>query len=70
MSNVVTSVINLRRALLAARDRTGDASLGTQVKAGRFQAVRVTYRPSGISKVEPLTGWVTPELVAAHFDAL
>ena len=37
----------LRRAALAARARTGDDAIGTQVASGRVDIVRVTYTPKG-----------------------
>lgn len=48
---------DLRRATLAARQRTGDTALGTRVNAGLFQVVRVTYG-GGRSAVQPMSEYL------------
>jgi hypothetical protein len=52
---------DIRRATLAARERTGDSAIGTAVKAGRFQVQRVTY-PNGrdYGHVEALSEYLLP----------
>ncbi len=51
---------DIRRATLAARERTGDKAIGTAVKQGRFQVQRVTFSKSGLSAVQPLSDYLTP----------
>lgn len=47
----------IQNATLAARRRTGDDSIGANVKAGRLQVVRVSYpvHMFGCSVVEAMT---------------
>ena len=61
----------LRDATIAARERTGDVTIGTRVQNGRIQLVRVTY-PSGkrgASTVIPASGWLAPADAIARLDA-
>lgn len=51
----MNSLVAIQQATLAARQRTGDNSLGVEVEAGRFRVVSVTYLPNGESLVIPLT---------------
>lgn len=50
-----TTVAELCSALLALRQRTGDATLSHRVKAGRFQLCRVVYSKRGVSTITPLS---------------
>lgn len=51
---------DIRRATLAARERTGDKAIGTAVNMGRFQVQRVTFAKNGRSTVEPLSDYLLP----------
>ncbi len=51
---------DIRRATLAARERTGDKAIGTAVKQGKFQVQRVTFKKGGTSIVEPLSDYLLP----------
>lgn len=47
----------LQAATLDARSRLRDASIGTQVRAGRFRVVRTTYGEKR-TMVTPLSDWL------------
>ena len=52
-------LFDIQRATLAARQRTGDAAISTQAKAGLLQVGRATY-PAGksVGEFAPLTDWL------------
>lgn len=53
-------------ATLAARQRTGDKTIGTRVKQGTFQIIRVEYAKTGKSTVTEVSGWLAgPDLIPA-----
>ena len=57
---------DIQMATLNARQRTGDKSIGTRVKQGKFQIVRVEYAKNGKSTVTELSGWLAGyELIPA-----
>lgn len=62
----------LRNATMAARERTGDRAIGTRVKDGQVQVVRVTYalRSHGRSDVLPLSDYGTDADAIAFLDAM
>lgn len=64
------TVGDMRRALLAARQRTGDATLGHTAKGGRFQLVRVSYGAAGRSTVTALTDWADAATHLAKLQSL
>jgi hypothetical protein len=71
-STMFQTLIALQQATLAARKRTGDDAIGTQVEAGKVQVVRVTY-PNGKRKpahVEPLSGFLSAADAVAFVNAL
>lgn len=56
----------IQQATLAARQRTGDKAIGTRVKKGKFQIVRVEYSKGGKSTVREVSGWLAgPDLIPA-----
>lgn len=66
------TISQLQAATLAARARTGDATIGTQIKAGRLQVVRVTYPAGkrGRSVVTPASDWLTAAECIARLEAM
>jgi hypothetical protein len=62
--------MDLVTATLEARKRTGDRSIGTQVKQGMFRVVRVTYGPKGRGTVEPLSEYSTMRDTIAKLASL
>lgn len=60
----------IQAATLAARARTGDNSIGTHVKQGKTQIVRVTYDDKGKSTVTPASDWMASDLIPAALNAL
>jgi hypothetical protein len=52
------TVGDLRRATLAARERTGDKAIGTSVKQGLIRVERITYAKNGVSTVAPLSDYL------------
>lgn len=60
-------LFDIQRATIAARQRTGDAAIATQVKAGLLQVGRATY-PEGksVGEFKPLTDWLPiPDAIRA-----
>lgn len=60
MATATITFGDLRRATLAARERTGDKAIGVAVKQGRFQIQRITYPPhlKGRSDVQALSEYL------------
>lgn len=57
---------DIQTATMAARQRTGDKTIGTRVKQGKFQIVRVEYAANGKSTVTEVSGWLAgPDLIPA-----
>lgn len=52
-------LFDIQRATRAARQRTGDAAISTQAKAGLLQVGRATY-PAGksVGDFKPITDWL------------
>lgn len=65
------ALLDIQRATIAARKRTGDTAIATRVQAGRLQVGRATY-PAGKSVAEfaPLTGWLPIMEALRAIDAL
>jgi len=60
------TLLTLQSATRAARARTGNPCLSVGVRAGLFQAQRVTLRPGRTADVQPLTDWLAlPAALAA-----
>lgn len=59
----MATLMDLRNATLAARERTSDNTISTRVEAGRVQVVRVTYpaKKRGRSIVTPVTAFLSPD---------
>ncbi|WP_298236601.1 hypothetical protein [uncultured Azohydromonas sp.] len=68
----MATLMDLRNATLAARQRTNDDTISTRVEAGRVQVVRVTYPPRkhGRSVVTPITGFLAPEDAVRALETL
>ena len=56
--NAMETLKDLQKATLAARARTGDAAISTQVNAGKIRVGRVIYKKS-VGDFTPSTGWLT-----------
>ena len=57
---------DIQTATLAARQRTGDNAIGTRVKKGKFQIVRVTFDAKGKCTETELSAWLAgPDLIPA-----
>ncbi len=52
-------MVELRNATLAARQRTGDKTIATNIKKGLVQVVRVVYNGKGTSTVTPVSNKIT-----------
>lgn len=63
----MTTIFDLQKATLAARARTGDKAIGTQVADGKVEVVRVVFDNRGQSTVTVLSG---PHAPAAAIQAL
>lgn len=61
---------DIQTATLNARQRTGDKSIGTRVKKGKFQVVRVEYARNGKSTVTEVSGWLAGSELIPALNAL
>jgi hypothetical protein len=52
------SLRDIQAATLAARERLEDSGIGTRVKRGKFQIVRVEFDPKGDCTETELSGWM------------
>lgn len=59
---------DLKAATLAARERTGDTTIGTCIKKAMVQVVRVTYPKGRTSVVEQLTDFLMPAEAVAFLN--
>ena len=53
--NFMQNAAAVTRATRAARERTGNNSIATCVKRGKFQVVRVEFNNRGVSTIVELT---------------
>lgn len=60
----------IQQATLAARYRTGDASISTRADRGKIQAGRVTYDAAGVGQFAPITAWLPLALGIEALEAL
>lgn len=60
----------IQQATIAARTRTGDASIGTRCARGLFDVVRVTYSSTGTSTVQVVSAGLDAKSVVAHLNGL
>jgi hypothetical protein len=58
MNNAFVQLTEIRNATQAARARLNDKTIGTQVKAGKLQVMRVTYDAKGKSTITPVTDFI------------
>jgi len=56
--NAFTEILLIGQATAAARKRTGDNTIGTSVKNGQIQIVRVSFATDGKSKVQAVSNWM------------
>lgn len=63
-------LFKLQQAVLAARERCSDSRLGTQLRKGKLQVVRVFFSPNGLPTVLPVSDWLEPEAAVAYIHAL
>ena len=56
--NALTEILLIGQATTAARKRTGDNTIGTSVKNGQIQIVRVTFAADGKSTVQAVSSWM------------
>ena len=61
---------DLQRAMLQARQRTGDWSLSSQMAGNLTQLCKVTYPNGNMGKVENIGVPMTAAAAAAYLDAL
>lgn len=61
---------DIRRATLAARQRTGDKAISTAVQQGKFQVQRVTFKKGGASTVDALSDYLSPADTVAFLSEL
>lgn len=68
-ANPAAPIARLRAATLAARARTGNAAIGTNVRQGEYAVCLVTYQGKR-SNVETLADRLTVEGAIAYLDAM
>jgi hypothetical protein len=66
---VANGIGELQAATLDARSRLNDASIGTQVKAGRFRVVSTIYSKK-TTTVTPLSDWLVLSNTVAFLKML
>lgn len=59
MQAIFQQLREVQAATMAARTRLKDKTIGTQVKAGKLQVIRVTYDAKGKATINPVTGFVS-----------
>lgn len=64
------AMFKIQAATLAARQRTGDKTIGTRVQAGRVQVVRVTFNAAGKATVSAVTEPLTAADAVASLEAM
>jgi hypothetical protein len=70
MTGFIETIATLQAATVAARKRTGDDAISTNVEAGKVEVCRVTY-PDGVeSAVEPIASGLTVDAAVAVLDGL
>jgi hypothetical protein len=57
----MNQLFTLQHAVLTARERLNDKTIGTRVEDGRVQIVRVTYPNGAVSVVTPASEWVSAD---------
>ena len=70
--NIMQTVKQVQAATMAARAKTGDQHIGTQVKQGRFDVVRAVPPVSGRGRytVTVLAASLTPADAVAYLGAM
>jgi hypothetical protein len=68
--NIMQTLAALQKSTVAARERLGDKTIGTQAKDGKVQVIRVTYDAGGKSAVVPVSDWMLPTEAAAFLDGM
>lgn len=60
--------LDISQAVTRARLRTGDASITTRPRAGKFQIVSVVHR--GVPRVQTMSDWMELGQVIATLNAM
>jgi len=68
--NALQLMAALQKATVAARERTADKTIATQVNAGKVQVTRVTYDAKGTSTVSPVSAWLDGSEAVAFLDGM
>lgn len=69
--NIMDTMAQIQKATLAARQRTGNTALSSNVRAGRFNLVEVTYPKGGkTGVVKTLVPDLSNDELIAALDAL
>jgi hypothetical protein len=63
-------LVELQRATLSARERTGNAKIGVSVEGGLFAVEEVTYRKNGTSIIRHLSAPMSLPAVVAFLEGL
>lgn len=66
----MTTFLQMQTATLDARKRLGDKTIGTCIKQGRIQVVKVTYPKGEKSVVTPVSDWMPVSEVCGFLDGL
>jgi hypothetical protein len=61
---------DIAAATLRLRERTGDRTIGTRVRGGMVQIVRVTYDATGKATVEALSPYAPAGWIAHRLDIM
>lgn len=55
------ALAKIQKETISARTRTGDKTIATRVKAGKFQIVKVTYNAKGKASVTSVSDFADAE---------
>jgi len=62
--------MQFRAATTAARVRTGDKTISTNVKDGKIQVCSVTFNNAGKSTVTPITGYLAIDAALKYLSQM
>lgn len=67
--HAITEAHEIQRAILAARERTGDTTISPTLRRGKNQLVSVTFGPSGKANVVAISPWLPVGEFIAYVNA-
>lgn len=68
--NIMQTLAALQKSTVAARERTGDARIATEARAGQTRVVRWVENGKRTKDAEPLTDWASHEATIVFLDGM